>query len=201
MSLKAAYLIPQLAIRESGVWLDEDAQTYAYAMLMHATSDNKRADLVVKCLSDAHPDCATAAWDIMCKRLYGRSFARSLSLLDNLMLRQRPGQSLTEYVHFMRQTFDDYNETCEMIDGFAAIHPHNMGLLMLRGISNTDQFGQAKHCVSNGFDTKYLISADEGWPSSSTWHKTWTRKSLLRACQPVTLQPLQSLRLSLMVSV
>jgi hypothetical protein len=37
----------------------------------------------------------------------GRSFARSLSLLDNLMLRQRPGQSLIEYVRFMRQTFDN----------------------------------------------------------------------------------------------
>jgi hypothetical protein len=47
----------------------------------------------------------------------GRSFARSLSLLDILMLRQRPSQSLTEYVHFMRQIFDDYNDTCEMIDG------------------------------------------------------------------------------------
>jgi hypothetical protein len=27
VSLKASYLIPQLAIRESGVWLDEDAHT------------------------------------------------------------------------------------------------------------------------------------------------------------------------------
>jgi hypothetical protein len=53
----------------------------------------------------------------------------------------------------MRQTYDDYNETCEMIDGFAAIHPHSMGLLMLRGISKTGHFGQAKHYVINAFDT------------------------------------------------
>jgi hypothetical protein len=42
MSLKTAYLIPQLAIRESGVWLDEEAQNYPYALLLHAASENKR---------------------------------------------------------------------------------------------------------------------------------------------------------------
>jgi hypothetical protein len=61
----------------------------------------------------------------------------------------------------MRYTFDDYNETREMIDGFAAIHPHNMGLLMLRGISNTGHFGHTKPCVIKAFDTYYLLSADE----------------------------------------
>jgi hypothetical protein len=72
------------------------------------------------------------------------SFARSLSMLDNLMLKQRHGQSLADYVHFMRQTFDDYNETCELIDGTAAIQPHNIGLLMLRGISSNGPFGHTK---------------------------------------------------------
>jgi hypothetical protein len=161
LSLKAAYLIPQLSIRESCDSLDEAAQTYAYARLVHATIENKRAEHAVKCISAARPDCATAAWDIMCERLDNHSFARSLSLLDNLMLRQRSGQPLTDYVHFMRQTFDDYNETCEMIDGSATIHPHNMGLLMLRGISSTGHFGQAKHCVINALDTNYLLFADE----------------------------------------
>jgi hypothetical protein len=97
----------------------------------------------------------------MCERLDGRSFARSLSLLDSLMLKQRPRQSVTDYARFMRQTFDDYNETCELIDGSAAIHPHNMGMLVPRGISNYGQFGQAKQCVINAFDTNYLISADD----------------------------------------
>jgi hypothetical protein len=88
---KAEYLIPQLAIRESDVWLDEAAHTYAYALLLHDASENKRSDQAVKCFFDAHHDCATAAWDIMCERMDGRSFARSLSLLDHLMFRQRPG--------------------------------------------------------------------------------------------------------------
>jgi hypothetical protein len=91
LSLKAGYLIPQLAIRESGAWRDEHAHHYAYTLLLHATIDNKRADHAMECVSPARPDCATAAWDIMCERLHCRSFARSLSLLDNLMLRQRPG--------------------------------------------------------------------------------------------------------------
>jgi hypothetical protein len=77
------------------------------------------------------------------------------------MLRQRRGQSLIDYVHFMRQMFDDYNETCQLIDGSADIHSHNLGLLMLRGISRTGPFGQAKQCVINAFDTDYLMSADK----------------------------------------
>jgi hypothetical protein len=77
------------------------------------------------------------------------------------MLRQRHGQSLTDYVHFRRQTFDDYNETCELIDEYSTIHPHNMGMIMLRGISSNGPFGQAKQCVINAFDTNYLMSADE----------------------------------------
>jgi hypothetical protein len=82
----------------------------------------------------------------------------SLSLLDNLILRHRPGQSHTDYVHFMRQTFD----TTTKRNGSAAIHPHNIGLFMLRGISsNTGSFGKTKQCVINAFDTDYLLSANE----------------------------------------
>jgi hypothetical protein len=77
---------------------------------VHAASESKRADQAVKCISTARQDCGANAWDINCERLDDRSFARSLSLLDNLVLRQRPGQSLTEYVHFMRKSFDDYND-------------------------------------------------------------------------------------------
>jgi hypothetical protein len=84
-----------------------------------------------------------------------------MSLLENLMVRQRLGQSLSDYVHSMRQTFDDYNETCQMVDGSAANYPHNLGLLMLRGISCSGPHGQAKQSVINAFDTDYLLSADE----------------------------------------
>jgi hypothetical protein len=105
LSLKAAYLIPQLANRESGVWLDEKAQHYACTLLLHAASANQRADQTMKCVSPARPDCATAAWDILCERLDCRSFARSMSLLDNLVMRECLGQSLNDYA--MRQTFDD----------------------------------------------------------------------------------------------
>jgi hypothetical protein len=95
----------------------------------------------------------------MPRQLYKKSF--SLSLLDNLRLMQRLDQSLTDYVYFMRQTLDAYNEACELIDGSAAIHPHNLGLLMLRGIYSNGPFGQTKQCVIDAFDTNYLMSADE----------------------------------------
>jgi hypothetical protein len=160
-SLKATYLIPQLAIRESGAGLDEQAQHYTFTLLLHDASANQCDDKAMKCVSPARPDCAIAAWYILNERLDFRSFARSLTLLDNIMLTQRLGQTLTEYVYFMRQTFDDYNETYKMIDGSAAIHPHNLGLLMLRGISGTGPFGHAKQCVINAFDTDYLLSTDE----------------------------------------
>jgi hypothetical protein len=80
LSLKAPYLIPQLAIRESGAWLDEQAQYYAYTLLLHAASDSKRVDQAMMCVSVARPDCATVTWDIMCERLDYMSFASSLSL-------------------------------------------------------------------------------------------------------------------------
>jgi hypothetical protein len=160
LSIKAAYLIPQLAIRDSGVKLDEQAKHYAYTLLLHAAIANQRVDQAMKCVSPARPDCAAAAWD-MCERLDYRSFVRSLPLLENLMVRQRHGLPLSDYVHSMRQTIDDYNETCHMVDGSAATHPHNLGLLMLRGISSSGPHGQAKQCVINAFGIDYLMSADE----------------------------------------
>jgi hypothetical protein len=56
----------------------------------------------MKCVFPARPDCAAVAWDIVCERLDSRSFTRSMSLLDNLIVRQRLGQSLNDYVHYMR---------------------------------------------------------------------------------------------------
>jgi hypothetical protein len=44
-----------------------------------------------------------------------------------------------------------------MVYGSAAIHPHNLGLLMLRGISSNGPHGHAKQCVINTFDTYYLM--------------------------------------------
>jgi hypothetical protein len=38
------HLIPQQTIRESCVWLDEHAQQYTYALLLHDANENKRAD-------------------------------------------------------------------------------------------------------------------------------------------------------------
>jgi hypothetical protein len=55
-----------------------------------------------------------------------------------------------------------------MIDISAAIRPHRLGLLMMRDISCTGQFGHARQFGINAFDTNYLMSADEVMPASST---------------------------------
>jgi hypothetical protein len=121
--------------------------------------------------------------------------------MDKIMLRQRHGQSLTDYVHFMRQTFDDYNETCLMIYGSAAIHPHNLGLVMLRGISSTGPFGRAKHCVIHAFDTDYMLPADEVMAIILHMaHNMDEEASAPGAPAPCT-SPFPSLRLSLPAAV
>jgi hypothetical protein len=82
-----------------------------------------------------------------------RSFARSLALMSNVMLCQRPGLSVIEYEHFMQQSFEVYNGTCHMIDGSAAIHPQTLDFLMLCGISTLCQYGHGKERAINAFDT------------------------------------------------
>jgi hypothetical protein len=64
-------------------------------MSLQAATESKRADQAVKFIYVARPERNAAAWDIMSERLDDRSFARFMSLLNNLMLKQRPGQSLT----------------------------------------------------------------------------------------------------------
>jgi hypothetical protein len=122
-------------------------------------------------------------------------------LLDNLMLKEGLGQSLNEYVHFMRQTFDDDNETCQMVDGSAAIHPHNLGLLMLRGISSTGPFGQAKQCVINAFDTDYLPSVDEVMANILHLAHNMDEEVCVPGVTTPDASPLPSQRMSMLVAV
>jgi hypothetical protein len=60
----------------------------------------------------------------------------------------------------VKQYFDELNECLQLKDGSAAIHPHVLALVMIRGLSNVGQYGQAKQCVINAFDTDFILSAD-----------------------------------------
>jgi hypothetical protein len=60
----------------------------------------------------------------------------------------------------VKQHFDEQNECLQLKDGYAAIHPHVLALVMIRGLSNVGQYGQAKQCVINAFDTDFILSAD-----------------------------------------
>jgi hypothetical protein len=86
-----------------------------------------------------------------------------------------------------------------MVDGSAAIHPHNLGLLMLRGISSKGPHGQAKECVINAFDNDYMLSAGEVMASILTWHTIWTRTTP-RTQQLPTYHRLPSPPLSLLAA-
>jgi hypothetical protein len=60
----------------------------------------------------------------------------------------------------VKQHFDELNECLQLKDGSAAIHPRVLAMVMIRGMSNVWQYGQAKQCVNNAFDTDFILSAD-----------------------------------------
>jgi hypothetical protein len=76
------------------------------------------------------------------------------------MVRQASCESVSAYVHAVKQHFDDLNECLQRKDGSAAIHTHVFALVMIRGLSNVGHYGQAKQCVINAFDTDFIMSAD-----------------------------------------
>jgi hypothetical protein len=77
-----------------------------------------------------------------------------------MMVRQASGQTISAYVHADKQHFDDLNECLQLKDGSAAIHPHLLVLVMILGLTDVCQYGQAKQCVINEFDTYFIMSAD-----------------------------------------
>jgi hypothetical protein len=163
LSIKAAALIPpvhRLALSSSGGPLSPVAQRYAHAMLVQCCRQNKHDAQTIAGVRAGRPDCGTAAWEMLCERLDAQSISRTLSLLDRMIVRQACGQSVSAYVHAVKQHFDDLNECMKRKDGSAAIHPHVLAMVMIRGLSNVGQYGQAKVCVINAFDTDFIMSAD-----------------------------------------
>jgi hypothetical protein len=60
----------------------------------------------------------------------------------------------------VKQHFDELNECMQLKDVSAAIHPHVLAMVMIRGLSNVGQYGLAKQCVINAFHTDFILSAD-----------------------------------------
>jgi hypothetical protein len=113
-------------------------------MLAQCCRNNKPDALAIACVSEGEHDCGTAAWELLCERLDAQSISRTLSLLVSMMVRHTSCQSVSAYVHAVRQHFDDLNDCLMLKDGPTAIHPHVMTLLMIRGLSNIGLSGQAK---------------------------------------------------------
>jgi hypothetical protein len=73
---------------------------------------------------------------------------------------------------------------------------------MLRGISNSGPFGQAKPCVTNAFDINYLLFADEVMANILHLAQNMDEDAGAPSMPaPSTLPPLPSVRLSLLVAV
>jgi hypothetical protein len=110
LSIKAAALIPQLALSSYGVPLNPVAQRCAHAMLVQCCGHNKRATHAIAGVSAGRPNCRAYAWKRLCERLYAQSISRTLSLMDRMMVRQASCRSVYAYVHAIKQHFDDLNE-------------------------------------------------------------------------------------------
>jgi hypothetical protein len=67
---------------------------------------------------------------------------------------------VSAYVHAVKHHSDELSECLQLKDGSATIHPHVLALVMIRGLSNVGQYGQAKQCVINAFDTDFIMSSD-----------------------------------------
>jgi hypothetical protein len=92
LSLKAAALIPHLAMSSFGVPLNPVAQRYAHAtMLVQCCRRNKPAAHAIAGVSAGRHDYETVAWEMMCERLDAQSISRTLPLLDRTMVRQASG--------------------------------------------------------------------------------------------------------------
>jgi hypothetical protein len=61
-----------------------------------------------------------------------------------MIVQHASAQSVSVYVHVVKQHFDDLNECLQLKDGSVAIHPHVLALVMILGLSNVGQYGQAK---------------------------------------------------------
>jgi hypothetical protein len=123
LSIKSVALIPQLAMLSPGVPMNPVAQRYAHAMLVQCCRQNKHAAQTIARVPSGRPDCGTTDWEMLCERLDAQSTSRTLSLLDRMMVRHASRQSVSAYVHVVKQHFDELNECMQMHDGSAAIHP------------------------------------------------------------------------------
>jgi hypothetical protein len=70
--------------------------------------------------------------------------ALTIRLARHLIRVRRPNESLTDFVHNMRQTYDDLNESCLMADGPVLLHKHFLNCFILVGMFQEGANGQAK---------------------------------------------------------
>jgi hypothetical protein len=70
-----------------------------------------------------------------------QTIALTMRLSRQLIRVPRPDESLTDFVHNMRNAYDDLNEFCFMVDGPVVLHERFLSIFMMVGMSQEGPFG------------------------------------------------------------
>jgi hypothetical protein len=129
MRLKYPALIPQLVLHQSAARIDLDAQDFLHAMLTQATNLHPVGRQAIDHVPSSQPDSGSASWHKLCSRLDAQSISLTMRLASQFIRQQRPGQTLTQFVHNMRQSYNELNESCMLADGPVTLPEHLFSIL------------------------------------------------------------------------
>jgi hypothetical protein len=82
-----------------------------------------------------------------------------MRLARQLIRVQRRDESMSDFVHDMRPTYDDMNESCLLVDGTVVLHKHFLSIFMLVSLFQEGKFRLATRCIVNAFDPNLAQSA------------------------------------------
>jgi hypothetical protein len=141
--------------------LDPDAQDFLHAMLAHAVNTHNLARHAVTIVQQSQPDKGSASWHAIGHRLDQHSIPLTMQMAQHLARQQRPGESLSQYVHNIRHTYDELNESSMLADGPVVLPDNLFSISMLARLPRKGNLGQAKQCIINAFDPNLAISSSE----------------------------------------
>jgi hypothetical protein len=159
--MKLPALIPQLVLHQSRAVIHTKSQDIIQTLPLTCAGDNRRTRQALDMVSASQPDRGAASWHSLCDRLDSQSITLTMRLARQLIRVQRPDESLSDFVHNMRQAHDDMNESCLMDDGHVVMPEQFLSIFMLVGMSLEGPYGQAKQYIVNAFDPTLSLSASE----------------------------------------
>jgi hypothetical protein len=142
----------ELVLHQSGARIDLDAQDFLEAMLAQATNQHPVGRQANDTVPSSQPDRGSASWHNMCITMDAHTISLTMRLTSQLIRQQRPKETPTLFVHNMRQTYNELNESCMLADGPVTLPEHLFNIFILVGMSHAGHLGQAKQCIKYAFD-------------------------------------------------